>query len=180
LGVALAQTLGLPYVDGDDLHSQSCIAKMTAGQPLTDIDRKPWLELIRTTAEHMSLQQQADVKLTGRSGVVVACSALKKYYRDILRGWKQVVPEADTSPEHLEPLHPDMLATYFVFIKGTREVLLERMEKRTGHYMKPAMLDSQLSTLESPEGEDNVIVVSAEDTTLEQLEKVREGMLEDW
>jgi gluconokinase len=60
--------------------------------------------------------------------------------------------------------------------------LLERMEKRIGHYMKPVMLDSQLSTLESPEGEDNVIVVSAEDTTLtlEQLEKVREGMLEDW
>jgi len=56
------------------------------------------------------------------------------------------------------------------------------MEKRIGHYMKPVMLDSQLSTLESPEGEDNVIVVSAEDTTLtlEQLEKVREGMLEDW
>jgi gluconokinase len=61
--------------------------------------------------------------LTGQSGVVVACSALKKYYRDILRGWKQVVSEADSLPEHLEPVHPDTLTTCFVFIKGTREVL---------------------------------------------------------
>ncbi|KAK0195034.1 hypothetical protein F5146DRAFT_269530 [Armillaria mellea] len=73
LGSALAESLGLPFVDGDDLHPAANIAKMSSGQPLTDADREPWLALIRETGVE-------------KVPVVMACSALKRHYRDILRG----------------------------------------------------------------------------------------------
>ncbi|KAF9177668.1 hypothetical protein BGZ51_008468 [Haplosporangium sp. Z 767] len=163
LGRALADSLAMPFIDGDDLHSEANVAKMAAGHPLTDADRNPWLELIRTTAEQQCLfEEQKRQQL----GVVVACSALKKYYRDILRGKK-------TSNLQQQQLLP----TYFVFLKGTRDVLLERMEKRHGHFMKTNMLDSQLETLESPEGEDGVVVIDITDTPAEQVKKAREKLL---
>lgn len=157
LGQALADALGFPFIDGDHLHPQANIDKMAAGHPLEDSDRCPWLKLIRAKAE--------DLSSTTELGVVVACSALKRSYRDILRGKKDgecSSPQNDSSP-------PDTLPTFFVFLKGAKDVLRQRMEERSGHFMKSNMLDSQLATLESPEGEDGVVVVNIEDRPEDQV-----------
>ncbi|KAJ7647023.1 P-loop containing nucleoside triphosphate hydrolase protein, partial [Roridomyces roridus] len=170
LGAALAEALEFPYVDGDDLHPRSNVDKMAAGQPLTDADREPWLRTIRNTAERIAAERQIEMGrreqgeadgaasgFKGAPGVVIACSALKKEYRDVLRGGGAI-------------------RTYFVFIEGTREVLMDRMTKRSGHFMKATMLDSQLKTLEDPRDEPGVVVVSVEDATAVQVEKAIEGL----
>ena len=171
---ALAESLSLPFIEADKLHPQSNIDKMSAGTPLTDADREPWLELIRKKAEHACGEQEADSSFTGRRGVVIACSALKRYYRDILRG----TCKPRSVPEHMDPAPPRVLPTFFVFIKGDRDVLMERMGSRKGHFMKAQMLDSQLQTLESPEGEDGCIVVQLTDPIDRQVEVAREGLVQ--
>ncbi|KAG0087547.1 hypothetical protein BGZ93_010912, partial [Podila epicladia] len=140
LGQALATELGMPFLDGDSLHPKANIDKMSAGHPLTDADRAPWLALIRSTVENMYREQQhQSIRMGSRFGVVVACSALKRGYRDVLRGDESSkVSESDRPP------------TYFVFLEGTKETLLGRMQNRQGHFMKSSMLESQLEALESP------------------------------
>ena len=172
MGAAVADDLSIPFVDGDELHPKANIDKMASGRPLTDEDRDPWLETIRTKAEHMLIEQQVDPSSVTRAGVVVACSALKKSYRDILRGHIK----AENMPEHLQPVYPDTLPTYFVFIKGEKDALMDRMLKRQGHFMKAKMLDSQLQTLESPEGEDGVVVIPMERPIGDQVRLAREGL----
>lgn len=153
---------------------------MGSGTPLTDADREPWLALIRRTAEDMTAQRQNGVEkkveeTSGNpTGVVISCSALKKYYREILRG--NPSPSSLSLEPKLSTSDADTLVTYFVFINGSRSILLERMEKRPGHFMKAGMLDSQLETLESPEGEDGVVVVSVEDSTEEQVRQASEAL----
>ncbi|THU85705.1 carbohydrate kinase [Dendrothele bispora CBS 962.96] len=193
LGKALANSYGFPFIDGDDLHPKSNVEKMSAGFPLTDTDREPWLELIRTTVEHKCVELEhhqrgqegpttSETNGPGnderrRVGVVVGCSALKKYYRDILRGKrKEVASDEAVLPEHLEPPHSDLLPTFFVFIKGQKQVLFDRMQNRKGHFMKASMLESQLNTLEDPEGEDGVVVVNLEDSTEQQVAMARERL----
>jgi gluconokinase len=166
----------MPYVEGDDLHPKLNVEKMSAGHPLDDADREPWLDLIRTTSEHIMVRRQADSQKKGMAGVVVGCSALKRYYRDILRGIVKPATKNQEVPRDLEPVQPDLLSTYFVFIDGSRETLMERMEKRTDHFMKASMLDSQLKTLESPIGEEGVVVVSSNDTTDMQVMQALEGL----
>jgi gluconokinase len=167
-------------VEGDDLHPQSNVEKMASGTPLTDADREPWLALVRRTAEDMTAPKQNGVEkkdgpqVSGKTGVVISCSALKKYYREILRG--NPSPSLFSAGHELSTSNADTLSTYFVFIKGSRSILLERMEKRPGHFMKAGMLDSQLGTLESPEGEDGVVVVSVEDSTEEQVRQAIEAL----
>ncbi|KAJ4483828.1 carbohydrate kinase [Lentinula aciculospora] len=181
LGAGLAKELGISFIDGDDLHPPANVQKMASGKPLTDADRKPWLELIRTTAEHKAVELQVDRGSDKIHGLVVGCSSLKRDYRDILRGKIKEVTNTNNAtvlPEHLKPPHPDLLPTYFVLIKGSRELLLDRMQKREGHFMKASMLDSQLQTLESPEGEEGVFVVDAEESIEEQIAKVKEGLKE--
>ncbi|KAF9815584.1 hypothetical protein IEO21_04505 [Rhodonia placenta] len=170
LAQALSRTLQLPYIEGDELHPPANIAKMSSGQPLTDADREPWLALLRVTAEHLLSDASSDPPRR-RAGALMTCSALRKYYRDILRG--NLRPGL---PEPLDPLEapaePETLPTYFVFIEGSRELLLERVSKRQGHYMKANMVDSQLRTLESPEGEEGVIVVGMNERTEDQVKIV--------
>jgi gluconokinase len=120
----LAEALGLPFVEGDDLHPAANRAKMAAGIPLTDSDRGPWLDAVAAEL--------------GRP-VVVACSALKRTYRDRLR---------DAAPD---------LA--LVFLHGTPELLAARMEGREGHFMPTSLLRSQLATLEAPDGDEDPIGV---------------------
>ena len=169
------------------MHPAANIAKMSAGTPLTDADREPWLELIRTTAEHLAAEQQARSTAAAstvdsedpsasprRPGVIATCSALRGYYRDILRGTR--APPGLQLPEHLEPPAPHRLPTYFVYIKGDKELLMDRISKREGHFMKPQMLESQLQTLESPEGEDGVVVVPLDATTEEQVDIAIRGL----
>lgn len=154
------------------MHPKANVEKMSNGIPLTDEDREPWLELIRKTAEGRVAEQEQDPNFTGRKGAVIGCSALKSYYRDILRGKVKPASADDRLPDHLEPPHPQDLPTYFVFINGSREELFQRMSNRKGHFMKANMLDSQIATLESPIGEPDVVTVGLNDTTEQQVKTV--------
>ncbi|PJG83714.1 gluconokinase [Caviibacterium pharyngocola] len=122
IGTAIAQRLGLKLIDGDDLHPRANIIKMSSGQPLNDEDRAPWLERIRDAA--FSLEQKSE------RGIII-CSALKKKYRDPIREGNQGVK--------------------FIFLSGDFDLVLSRMQKRQGHYMKTEMLRSQFATLEVPQ-----------------------------
>ncbi|KAA1477241.1 carbohydrate kinase [Dentipellis sp. KUC8613] len=167
LGHALGKAYGLPFLDGDDLHPPANVAKMSAGTPLTDADRAPWLVRIRTEAERV-----------GGRGAVVACSALRRAYRDVLRGKRGALGEiAGDTGEHAEG-EEKRLRTVFVHPHGTRESLVRRMESRTGHFMKASMLDSQLAVLEDPaeDGEGDVVCVGLDNAHHEQLDEAKEGL----
>jgi len=127
----LAETLGVPFVEGDSLHPPANVKKMAAGIPLTDEDRWPWLEAI---GDRIEVE-----RVTGH-GVVVSCSALKHVYRDCLR--KQVHGTVQ-----------------FILLDGTPELIGDRMRKRKGHFMPPALLDSQFATLEKPTADEHAVVL---------------------
>lgn len=115
-GGRIARTLGLPFVDGDDLHPPRNRRKMAGGTPLTDADRRPWLDRIGAVLAERPR--------------VVACSALKRHYRDRIRS---------KAP-----------GTLFVHLHGPRDLIAWRMTRREGHFMPVSLLDSQLATLEPP------------------------------
>ena len=119
VGEALGARLGVPFIEGDRLHSPESIAKMSAGIALSDDDRWPWLGRIGAA-------------MRGQNGIIAACSALKKSYR-------ASIAEAAGRP------------VFFVFLDGSRELLSARIAARQGHFMPPALLDSQLATLEPPD-----------------------------
>ncbi|MEZ0314120.1 MAG: gluconokinase [Myxococcota bacterium] len=132
LGSTLAAATGMRFVEGDDLHSPANKAKMARGEALNDADRAPWLVLIA--------QELARAKEQG-APVVVACSALKHAYRDVLRG-------GDAN-------------LLLVFIEGSRETLTGHLRERTGHFVDERLLESQLTTLEPPSPDEGAVVVSA-------------------
>lgn len=177
LGEALAKEIGLPYIDGDILHPQANIDKMSAGIPLDDDDRGPWLRKIREEGVKACKQHSEETGVgenpTKQRGLVVGCSALKKSYRRLLRG-EENDREATSGVEDAPPRHdPFTFATKFVFISGSKDELLERMKRRKGHYMKEQMLDSQLATLETPDPatEEGIVTVDLLDPTPVQVEK---------
>lgn len=129
IGALIAGALDVPFVDGDALHPQSNIEKMAGGTPLTDDDRWPWLATVGATL--------AEAGRDGR-GMVIACSALRRAYRDAI---------LSNAP-----------AARFVHLSGTREVLASRLEGRSDHFMPPSLLDSQFATLE-PLAEDEPGIV---------------------
>ncbi len=144
----LVRRTGWAFAEGDDYHSVDNVAKMKAGVPLTDTDRAPWLAALH---EVLLGWQRA-----GQSGVMT-CSALKECYRQTLR----------------EGI--DGAAFRFVLLEVPKDVLIERLQHRPGHFMNPALLDSQLATLEMPQ---DAIRVNANraasetvDEILNQLEK---------
>lgn len=259
LGESLAAALRVPFIDGDDLHPAANVAKMSAGHPLDDSDREPWLRKIRKTAEEVLMgsgivevtkpqeevqsgQQQGDVRGDGSkqafgfegsdqqkrlaevfetsghqphpqhkervaeaikqgahdgapvdplsrqvtetsvedtaatqtvkvstsvrpTAIVIACSALKLCYRDLLRG-----DHSSFSPDS-PPMPPSALRTVHLYVDVSAEELLRRMHQRKGHFMKEEMLKSQLATLEKPKmgQERNVLVV--EDGKKEEVEQ---------
>lgn len=172
----------MEFVEGDDLHSKENIEKMSSGLALNDQDREPWLERIRKTMEKQTIQrtegiggEQSEAK-RGCCCLVITCSALKKNYRDILRGQLKLQREDMTQAENPFPVQISAapLATCFVFIKGSKELILQRLQERKGHYMKSTMLDSQLDELESPEEEGDVVVIDAENSIEIQIKKVKE------
>jgi len=148
IGELLAKRLGCDFADADSFHSQANKDKMHKGIPLTDDDRWPWLKAIRASI----VEKQAD-------GVahVYACSALKRVYRDILRdGDKDVT---------------------FVYLKGSPELLQERIKTRKGHFFDPALLQSQLDTLEPPGPDEAIeadIALSPEQIVDKVLKEVKE------
>ncbi|OAJ58443.1 gluconate kinase [Paraburkholderia ginsengiterrae] len=148
IGELLAERLQCTFTDGDAFHSAANKEKMHHGIPLTDEDRWPWLKTIRAAIEE---------KQNAGETAVFTCSSLKRSYRDILRN--------------------DDKDVCFVYLKGSREVLEQRLTTRTGHFFDPSLLQSQLDTLEEP-GPDEAITVSIElspdeivDEVLRQVEQ---------
>ncbi|EFZ00291.1 hypothetical protein MHUMG1_06406 [Metarhizium humberi] len=148
----LANALDIPYIEGDLYHPQSNIDKMSSGIPLTDADRWDWLT---------ELRNQANSRIhDGAEGVVVACSALKLKYRDVIR----VAAYWDRS-----------LIIHFIFLHAPAELLLKRVTARKGHYMGANMVKSQFDILERPrEDEIDVITVDAS----RDVDEVKEDALE--
>jgi gluconokinase len=127
----LASRIGWIFEDGDQFHPASNISKMHAGQPLTDDDRWPWLRAIAA---------EIDRVCQASGHVVIACSALKRAYRDILVHGRRDVR--------------------IVYLDGTQQLIAERLAKRTGHFMPPDLLPSQFRTLEPPGSDENPVTVS--------------------
>lgn len=190
MGAALAKALGCPFVDADDLHPQTNIDKMSAGEPLTDADRWPWLVDVRRTALKVAEGDSAE----GTACAVVACSALKVRYREVLRG-KLLELDSTINPDcgfasgsRYGGEHPQNVRrgssplstwrTFFVHPFGRREVLLERMMTRKSHFMGANMLTSQLDALENPSGtgEADVVPVELTERVDEQVRIALEGL----
>lgn len=133
LGERLAERLGWPFRDADSFHPPANVAKMSSGIPLTDEDRKPWLAAIAAWID--------ELRGNGGNGIVT-CSALKKAYRDVIVGDR-----------------PDVA---LVYLRGSRELIGQRMAARQHHFMPPALLDSQFATLEEPGADEKPLVVQVE------------------
>ena len=129
IGAAFARALGVDFVEGDQYHSAENVRRMKAGIPLTDKDRETWL---RSLAARLREARDAG------NGLVTACSALKRSYRDVLRA--------------------EAKDLRFVFLKGQRSLIAERLANRRGHFMPASLLESQLDTLEEPSPDENAWV----------------------
>lgn len=128
LATALAHRLDLHMVDGDDLHTAESVAKMRSGVPLHDEDRWPWLDRVGDFLAEADSQQ----------GRVVACSALRRAYRDRIRARAGEV--------------------CFLFLQGDFALIEHRLAQRVGHYMQPGLLDSQFRTLEIPQTDETDVI----------------------
>jgi gluconokinase len=141
VGAALAAALGVEFVDGDALHPPANIAAMTAGRPLTDADRWPWLDAIGARIDRW--------RAAGHGGVL-ACSALRRVYRDRLAAGR-----------------PEVVFAYLDVPAG---LLAARLAARRGHFLPASLLDSQLSTLEPPEPDEPAIRLKIDrDTSVDAI-----------
>lgn len=147
LATELARRLDWPFRDADSFHPPANIARMSAGMPLTDEDRRPWLDAIVAWMDELDAG--------GRSGVVT-CSALKRAYRDRLRATRA-------------PLR-------FVHLHGDRALLAARIAARTDHFMPASLLDSQLATLEPPSPEEAVMALDVGATPAELVAACLAGL----
>lgn len=121
IGKLLSAETGIPFFDADDFHAGSSKEKMKQGQPLDDEDRKEWLQHLNRLARNEA----------GKSGAIIACSALKEKYRILLASGIDV-------------------PVYWIWLKGSYDLILERMRARKGHFMPESLLKSQFDTLEPP------------------------------
>lgn len=144
VGAALSAATGIPYRDGDDLHSAEAVAKMAAGVPLTDDDRWPWLDRVAGV-------------LRAEAPVIVGCSALRRAYRDRIRAGAGGTVR-------------------FVHLAGERTLIAARMAARTGHYMPPALLDSQFATLEVPAPDEGAVTVDIAASTDAVVAAILKGL----
>src|SRR5262245_12547532 len=129
VGRALAEALGWRFVDADDLHPTANVEKMSRSDPLTDADREPWL---------LDVTEAIDAAGTAGESLVVACSAVKRQYR--------------------RTLSDGLSKARFVYLKASRDALLQRLAARRGHFAGPGLLDSQLATIEEPGPEEAIVV----------------------
>ena len=137
IGIALARTLDWRFLDADSLHSAANVERIRSGAGLTDEERKPWLE---------SVAREIVIALKQEESLVIACSALKRTYRDALR-----------------PAHALPGAVWFVYLKVSPSELARRLELRVDHFAPPTLLPSQLDTLEEPMNhESDAIAVNGE------------------
>ena len=147
VGSLLAGRLGWPYAEGDSFHPPANIAKMTAGIPLTDADRWPWLAAIRAWI---------DARIAAGGSGVVACSALKRSYRDYLREGR-----------------PDVR---LVFLDVSHDQDLARLRARRGHFFPPRLLDSQFADLEPPHPDEDALVLTASASPDELVRQIISGL----
>jgi gluconokinase len=140
VGKLLAQELSWRFFDGDDFHSAANIKKMSHGTPLSDEERIPWLNAIRATISAMVRRGE---------NAVIACSALKRSYRQLL----QISTEVS-----------------FVYLKATVSLARDRLEKRTGHFMNRQLIESQFDTLEEP---DEALQIDASLSPVEIVQQIR-------
>jgi len=143
VGELLARELGWRFLEADDFHSPANIDKMRSGHPLTDDDRWPWLERLR---------QQINQWLAGGENAVLACSALKRAYRDRLRVSEEVK---------------------FVFLRGDYALIEKHLRSRHGHFMNPELLQSQFDDLEEPQPDENAVTIQLGRTPKEIVEKIK-------
>lgn len=139
----IADNLNAAFLDGDFLHPKANILKMRSGTPLNDNDRMPWLNLISNAAFAMSNVNDISI---------IICSALKEKYRDIIRGENENV--------------------HFIYLKGSFDVISQRLAKRQGHYQKTGMLQSQFDALEEP-------TANEKDVYAINIEQSLNGVIED-
>jgi gluconokinase len=144
VGTRLAKALGGEFAEGDDYHPPANVAKMRSGVPLDDGDRQPWLD---------ALSREIGAWLDAGWTVVLACSALKQRYRDILKAGRPGVR--------------------FVHLKGDPALIRERLQGRRGHYMPASLLDSQLAALEEPA---DAITVGIEGTPDEIVAEIQRAL----
>lgn len=147
IGEELARRIGWRYEDADTFHPASNVAKMSAGQPLTDEDRWPWLRAIADEIDRASAAGER---------VVIGCSALRRVYRDLLVHGRRDIR--------------------IVYLQGTQALIADRLAQRKGHFMPPGLLTSQFKTLEQPTPDEHTVTVSIDapanaivDTILSQL-----------
>lgn len=150
IGSLLAARLGWPFLDADDLHPLANIEKMSAGIALDDADRAPWLEAVGRAADHAA--SAAGEAGGGAGGVVVACSALRRVYRDLLAA--------------------ECAGAYFVQLLGGPELLAQRLSARVDHFMPPALLGSQLSVLEPLGADENGLAIGVASAPAEVVETI--------
>jgi gluconokinase len=144
IGEALAERIGAEFADGDSFHPAENVAKMAAGQALTDADRLPWLRTVGQYIRGVESENQSSV---------VACSALKRAYRDVLR--EQA---------------PDL---FFVFLDGSQQLIRDRVVARSHEFMPPSLLDSQFASLEPLEADEHgmrIGITSDPDEIVSQIE----------
>lgn len=137
----LSNVSGFEYLEGDDYHPEANVKKMANGIPLADADRWDWLVELREAA--------VDCLDDGAQGVVLTCSALKKKYRDVIR--------VACYNNHAVQIH-------FIYLRASEELLLQRVQARTGHYMKSSMVKSQFQSLEEPKRERDVVSIDVDNT----------------
>lgn len=140
VGKLLSRKTGLPFYDGDDFHPPANLRKMKNERPLNDQDRLPWLKSLASNVQGWEKN----------GGAVLACSALKKHYRDLL---------TKNSTAQVQ----------FIHLKGPQELIARRLKQREGHFMPPALLASQFKALEEP---DNALAVSVDQTPEEIVRQI--------
>ncbi|RMJ27270.1 Thermoresistant gluconokinase family protein [Aspergillus sp. HF37] len=158
VGRGLQEELNLPFLEGDDFHPSANKQKMLNGTPLNDEDRWDWLISLRKAAIEILTPSELDRTSTrAPNGVIVACSALKQKYRDVMR------VAAYGSP---------FVQIHFIYLRLGENVLVERVRQRDAHYMKSGMIHSQLQVLEEPQGEWDALTVNVEGSPEDVQERV--------
>jgi gluconokinase len=143
IGKLLAEQLGWRFYEGDDFHPDANVEKMRSGCPLSDEDRWPWLECLR---------DQIARSLASKENAVLACSALKRAYRDCLRVSDDVK---------------------FVFLRGDYALIKNQLRRRRGHFMDPLLLKSQFADLEEPERGDDALTIELGGTPEEVVQEIK-------
>ncbi|KAI8150341.1 shikimate kinase [Fennellomyces sp. T-0311] len=139
----MQKLLHCEYIEGDSLHPKANVEKMSKGEPLNDDDRWPWLGVIRDTLKEKAIAMQSTDPSKSERTIVLTCSSLRKVYRDIMRE----VPA-------------EYASITFVYLKGSKELLQERIDARQNHFMGAKMLDSQWNTLEEPDETQEQVIVA--------------------